>query len=156
MRDDGTLKIIDLGFGKRVDSSQDFDKSISLNWWCEPPKDFESSTYDHSTEVYLVGKLFEKLILELGIEHFKFSTLLSRMCERDPDRRIPTFFDVRTQVHLNQSDDLDFSDEEPRGVHRLRTTVHQTTYATRDRDEVPLKILSKCEHNLNQSTEVAC
>ena len=35
-RTDGILKIIDLGFGKRVESSNDFDKSITLNWWCEP------------------------------------------------------------------------------------------------------------------------
>lgn len=112
VREDGTLKIIDLGFGKRVETSKDFDKSISLNWWCEPPEEFALDTYDHATEVYFVGKLFEKLIHDIGIEHFKHTALLSRMCQGDPNRRIPTFFDVKTQVALNQSDDVEFTDEE--------------------------------------------
>ncbi len=112
VKEDGTLKIIDLGFGKRIDTSKDFDKSISLNWWCEPPDEFAVDTYDHATEVYFLGKLFEKLILDIGIEHFKHTALLARMCQRDPQHRIPTFFDIKTQVALNQSDDIDFTDEE--------------------------------------------
>ncbi len=112
VRSDGVLKVIDLGFGKRVESSKDFDKSISLNWWCETPQDFVTSTYDHSTEVYFVGKLFEKLIVELSIEHFKYPALLARMCQRNPSQRIPTFFEVKTQIILDQSDDVAFSDEE--------------------------------------------
>ena len=140
VREDGTLKIIDLGFGKRIDSSKDFDKSISLNWWCEPPKDFDTSTYDHATEVYFVGKLFEKLLLELAIEHFKYPTLLAKMCERDPTRRIPTFFDVRTEIHLNQAADLDFSDEEREAytdfAHALTTQLTQIESATKYNEDV--------------------
>lgn len=112
VRDDGTLKIIDLGFGKRIDSSRDYDKSISLNWWCEPPEDFETGTYNHATEVYFLGKLFEKLNVELGLQHFKYKALLGRMCERNPGRRIPTFFDVRTDIQLNRADDLNFAESE--------------------------------------------
>jgi hypothetical protein len=112
VRSDGILKIIDLGFGKQVDNSADFDKSISLNWWCEHPKDFEFTTYSHTTEIYFVGKLFEKMIAELGIEHFKYSNLLEKMCERDPLLRTSTFFDVKTSVHLNQENDLAFTDQE--------------------------------------------
>lgn len=48
----GIVKIIDFGFGKRTIVQDDFDKSISLNWWCDPPKDFDDSTYDFRTEVY--------------------------------------------------------------------------------------------------------
>jgi eukaryotic-like serine/threonine-protein kinase len=109
VRDNGTLKIIDLGFGKHVDSSLDFDKSISLNWWCEPPEDFDDKKYDHATEVYFVGKLFEKLIVDLGLEHFQYSALLSRMCERNPVRRISSFSEVRTAIQLKRATDLDFT-----------------------------------------------
>lgn len=112
VREDGTLKIIDLGFGKRVDTASDFDKSISLNWWCELPEDFEGKKYDHSTEVYFVGKLFQKLVLELGLEHFNFAPLLGRMCERDPVRRIASFAEVRTSIQLKRASDLDFTNEE--------------------------------------------
>jgi hypothetical protein len=114
VREDGTLKIIDLGFGKRVDTSKDFDKSISLNWWCDLPQEFSSDIYDHSTEVYFVGKLFEKLILNGGLKHFKHAALLERMCQHDPSRRISTFFEVKTQVALNRSGDVGFSDDERR------------------------------------------
>jgi eukaryotic-like serine/threonine-protein kinase len=112
VREDGTLKIIDLGFGKRIDTASDFDKSISLNWWCELPKDFEDNKYDHSTEVYFVGKLFQKLVLELGLEQFNYAPLLGQMCERDPAQRISSFAGVRTSIQLNRASDLDFTDEE--------------------------------------------
>jgi eukaryotic-like serine/threonine-protein kinase len=116
VRSDGTLKIIDLGFGKRVDTPSDFDKSISLNWWCELPNDFDSKKYDHSTEVYFVGKLFEKLILESHLENFSYVPLLSKMCQRDPAKRIASFTEVRTSIQLERGSDLDFTDEE-RGVY---------------------------------------
>jgi len=114
VHEDGTLKIIDLGFGKRAESSADYDKSISLNWWCEPPQDFDSGTYSHSTEVYFVGKLFQALVLELQLEHFQHAPLLSRMCERNPSQRIDSFAEVRTAIQLKRSSDIDFSWEEKR------------------------------------------
>lgn len=64
VRSDGILKIIDLGFGKSIDNSQGFDKSITLNWWCDTPEEFRESKYDYQTEVYFVGKLFEGIIQE--------------------------------------------------------------------------------------------
>lgn len=112
VRDDGVLKIIDLGFGKRVVASADFDKSISLNWWCEPPADFAEGTYDHSTEVYFVGKLFQKLIADSGIEQFKHSALLERMCRRDSADRVPSFLDARNELSLRRSEDIEFEDHE--------------------------------------------
>ena len=112
VRHDGIVKIIDLGFGKRVQATNDFDKSISLNWWCEPPAEFLQSKYDHTTEVYFVGKLFEKLIQELGIEHFKYSALLERMCRREAEERVATFLDVKNELSLDRSYDIDFSDHE--------------------------------------------
>lgn len=112
VRDDGTIKIIDLGFGKHVDTLSDFDKSISLNWWCELPEDFESNKYNHSTEIYFVGKLFEKLVQDLGLEHFNYAPLLERMCDRNPTRRIASFAEVRTSIQLKRASDLDFTDSE--------------------------------------------
>ena len=88
---DGTAKIIDLGFGKEVRSSADFEKSISLNWWCEPPEEFADATYNFATEVYFVGKLFERLIEDNGIAHFKYREVLRRMCDRNPAARTASF-----------------------------------------------------------------
>lgn len=112
VREDGILKIIDLGFGKRVEATADFDKSISLNWWCEPPAEFSTGTYNHSTEVYFVAKLFEKLLAEIGIEQFKHSSLLERMCRRDPADRISSFLEAKNELTLRRSEDIEFEEHE--------------------------------------------
>ncbi|MDY6839246.1 MAG: protein kinase family protein [Thermodesulfobacteriota bacterium] len=110
--DDGTLKIIDLGFGKRIQNSEDFGKSISLNWWCEPPEEFDKSIYDFRTEVYFVGKLFEKIIQEMEIEHFKYRAALTRMCNRNHDSRVQSFFDIEKEIQSDRFFEIDFGEEE--------------------------------------------
>jgi serine/threonine protein kinase len=112
VRHDGIVKIIDLGFGKRVQATADFDKSISLNWWCEPPNEFVHAVYDHTTEVYFVGKLFEQLIRELGIEHFKYLALLERMCKRAAAERVSSFLEAKNELSLDHAYDIDFADHE--------------------------------------------
>ena len=102
VRDDGTVKIIDFGFGKKIVYESDFDKSISLNWWCTPPDEFNDQIYDFKTEIYFVGKLFEKIITEYGIEHFKHSDTLNQMCQRNPNNRIKSFFDVNKEIQKNK------------------------------------------------------
>lgn len=109
---EGAVKIIDLGFGKRVEHIQDFDKSISLNWWCEPPLDFQRQTYDFTTEVYFVGKLFEAIIQENGLEQFKYGDILRRMCQLDPIQRVPSFLDALRGITAVPSDDIEFSPQE--------------------------------------------
>lgn len=109
---DGVLKIIDLGFGKRVANSADFEKSISLNWWCEPPDEFDNDRYDFSTEVYFVGKLFQKIIRDNDIEHFHYSDLLRQMCERSPDRRIRSFAVTIQSVRSNRFSEISFEDSD--------------------------------------------
>jgi serine/threonine protein kinase len=106
--DDGTLKIIDLGFGKRIETQSDYDKSISLNWWCDPPSDFSMGIYNHATEVYFLGKLFEKLVVELNLEDFKYKNLLASMCSYNSIDRISSFMDVRAEIDRQGASDVDF------------------------------------------------
>lgn len=112
VRDDGVVKIIDLGFGKQVQNSQDFDKSITLNWWCETPSEFKSATYDFCTEVYFVGKLFEQVIHDRGIDSFQYKGVLSKMCHRDPRSRMKSFFDIEKEIQSNRFFEIDFSEDE--------------------------------------------
>jgi eukaryotic-like serine/threonine-protein kinase len=109
VRDDGVLKVIDLGFGKRVQTSTDFDKSISLNWWCEPPDEFNQGRYDFATEVYFVGKLFQRLLRENGIEHFKYSEIVGQMCEPAPGRRLLRFDDIQQRIGKEQFSEISFT-----------------------------------------------
>ncbi|MCG9892690.1 MAG: protein kinase [Thermosynechococcaceae cyanobacterium MS004] len=106
---DGELKIIDLGFGKRIVDSTDFDKSISLNWWCDTPEEFTGKKYDYKTEVYFVGKLFEKLIVENSIGNFQQTDILRGMCMRNPDERISSFSDVAKAIRTERFPEIEFS-----------------------------------------------
>lgn len=110
--EDGVTKIIDFGFGKRIITGSDFDKSITLNWWCDLPMEFATQTYDYSTEVYFVGKLFEKIILEAGIEQFSYKALLSRMCMISPSQRISSFAAIKQDILAGQLDEIPFLEDE--------------------------------------------
>jgi serine/threonine-protein kinase len=123
--DDGVVKIIDLGFGKRVHTVDDFDKSISLNWWCDLPAEFEQSIYDFGTEVYFVGKLFEKLIQENSIDHFKYTNVLSLMCQRNPKDRVKSFADVQGSIVGDLFLEIDFSGDERRAYRYFADSVSE-------------------------------
>jgi eukaryotic-like serine/threonine-protein kinase len=110
--DNGVVKIIDLGFGKRIHQSDDFDKSISLNWWCELPQEFASSIYNFRTEVYFVGKLFEKIILEKNISTFKHSEILGLMCQKMPASRTASFSEVEATIAGALFLEIEFTDDE--------------------------------------------
>lgn len=105
---EGNVKVIDFGFGKKITETRNFDKSISLNWWCEPPSEFKNNIYNHTTEVYFVGKLFENIILENQIEQFSYKNLVARMVARDPENRIPLFSDVRKEILSGAFAEIEF------------------------------------------------
>lgn len=110
--DEGVAKIIDFGFGKQVITPEDFDKSISLNWWCEVPADFQQHKYNFTTEVYFVGKLFKKIIEDGGIEEFSYKDILRRMCAHSSKDRIQSFISIRQEMLSGQFSDIEFNNHE--------------------------------------------
>ncbi|MDD2720315.1 MAG: protein kinase family protein [Gallionella sp.] len=112
VKNDGTVKIIDLGFGKRIEISDDFEKSISLNWWCDPPNEFATSSYNFGTEVYFVGKLFEKIIQSLSIDDFPHRSVLRKMCQMDSANRFDSFLDVEREILSNKFSEIEFWGQE--------------------------------------------
>ena len=146
---DGATKIIDFGFGKRIASTRDFGKSISLNWWCDPPAEFERQIYDYATEVYFVGKLFQKLIIEFGIEQFSYKSLLSRMCVADPDRRIASFSRIKQEILAGKFTDIRFSDAERLAYRNFADDVLRATSGIESSAKYfddPAEILRKLEN----------
>jgi serine/threonine-protein kinase len=105
------LKIIDLGFGKKITTPADYEKSITLNWWCKTPAEFVEKRYDYGTEVYFVGKLFEKLIQDNDIENFRYKDILRRMCSVEPNQRFPRFSDIQQELRNESFTNSDFSEE---------------------------------------------
>ncbi|PIB49495.1 hypothetical protein AOA57_10720 [Pseudomonas sp. 2588-5] len=112
VNENGTLKIIDFGFGKQATELNDFDKSISLNWWCEPPADFDNHQYNYGTEIYFVGKLFEKIITDNSIENFDNQHLLEKMCNKQPANRPDSFIDLRKEMLTEKFTTIDFTAHE--------------------------------------------
>ena len=121
---DGRLKIIDFGFGKQIAASDDFGKSISLNWWCETPNEFAHSLYDFRTEVYFVGKLFQKILATSGPEEFEYAHLLSQMCAPEPDERISSFALCRTALLARGISDPEFSSADLRAYREFAAHLH--------------------------------
>lgn len=109
---DGILKIIDLGFGKQIALPNDFDKSISLNWWCETPDEFNDGRYDFGTEVYFIGKLFERIIQANNITQFKYMPILKQMCKFTPSERAKNFSSIETTIKNSQFSELNFGSSE--------------------------------------------
>ncbi|MBA4032911.1 MAG: serine/threonine protein kinase [Planctomyces sp.] len=115
---DGVTKIIDLGFGKEVFGREDLVKSVSLNWCFDTPKEFSAEIYDFSTEVYFVGKLFEKLIKDNNISEFQHTNVLAKMCQPDPINRFSDFSQVVEYSSRTPQTEISFSPEDLR-VYKL-------------------------------------
>lgn len=109
--DEGIVKIIDFGFGKKIDFVNP-NKSISLNWRYSPPKDFQDKLYDYKTEIYFVGKMFEEIILNIENLDFKYSEVIAKMIVADYKKRLNSFFDVYREIIKNESNDIEFNDSE--------------------------------------------
>lgn len=94
---DGIVKIIDFGFGKKIDFPGDFGKSITINWRYSIPDEFSEQIYDFRTEIYFVAKLFEEIISQNSIGEFAYKDLLEKMTE-NYNNRINSFFEVSTKI----------------------------------------------------------
>ena len=109
---DGVVKIIDFGFSKLAEFEKDGNKSISLNWRYDTPQDFNNGTYDHKTEVYFVGKMFEELIKSNKLGNFAYNDILKSMISKDRSDRINSFNDVDVSLSESEFTGFEFSEEE--------------------------------------------
>lgn len=119
----GIVKVIDFGFGKQINFDNDFDKSISINWRYTAPKDFKLKIYDFKTEIYFIGKLFEEIIQENGLQNFAYSNALLSMIKLNYEERIKSFFDVDRIVISEDSNNIKFTDEERNVYQRFATPL---------------------------------
>ena len=110
--EDGCIKVIDFGFSKKLDTTERDSKSISLNWWCELPYEFDDNIYNFQTEVYFIGKLFEEIIFENNINSFSYRECLKNMVQKDPLKRSISFSYIRQTMKDNLFEQSLFSNEE--------------------------------------------
>ncbi len=150
VREDGTVKIIDLGFGKQAKKPSDFQKSIEVSAWCAPPSEFRQAIYDFRTEVYFLGKLFEQIVHDFEVESFSYQNVLARMCERNAGLRIASFFDVQKEMQGGKFSETYFTDQEKAAYREfvgcLKKHTSKVAKGARYKDD-PEKILMDLEKN---------
>jgi serine/threonine-protein kinase len=159
---EGVVKIIDFGFGKQAIVQKDYGKSITLNWWCEPPTEFASDIYDYCTEVYFVGKLFEKIIIDNQIEQFAYKSLLTSMCKGKPEDRIESFSIVRNGILAGKFLDIEFSESEidyyrifAEELSEVTSKIEQSTKYVDDPDDIQRR-LEGCYKKVMLEQRVPC
>lgn len=122
--DSGEPKIIDFGFGKALEiGTTGSDRSITLNWWCEPPPEIAQAKYDFQTEVYFVGKLFEQAVMDGNLTEFKHRDVLREMCRPDRASRVQSFAEIQRRLAGAGFSKLSFTDGEVKAYRGLADTL---------------------------------
>lgn len=101
--ENGNVKIIDFGFGKLLDSdSKDSDNnSVILNWpVTQLPEDITLyNKYNHTTEIYFLGKLFEHILKEDNLtESFEYYHIIEKMIQIEKDKRYQSFSEIVSAI----------------------------------------------------------
>ena len=125
----GEVKVIDFGFSKIVQKQEDNEKSISLNWWCELPNDFAMGIYDFKTEIYFIGKLFEKLVTENQIDNFAYKEYINLMIKQNYYEREESFRIIQNAMRNKLFMEMKFSEQE-RGFYLLFATALSNSIST--------------------------
>lgn len=107
--EEGISKIIDFGFGKNLKLEDDFKKSITLNWYYPIPNEFKDGLYDYKSEIYFIGRLFEKMINDNDLSEFKYHELLNEMIDLDYAKRVESFDIIERRIFSTQKSDIKFS-----------------------------------------------
>ena len=153
----GDVKIIDFGFGKKLNSTEASGGSIFLNWPVSglPQEIAESGSYSHKTEIFFVGKLFSSLILSKGAQAFRYAHIVEKMCQQDPNSRFSSFRDIIDDISKGEFATLRFTQEAKRTFQNfanglVNAIAHLKGNLCLERDSY--KILS----SLSEALRVSC
>lgn len=110
----GTVKIIDFGFGKRLNTNVDVERaSILLNWPASQiPSEIEKEVYNVKTEIFYVGYLIKNLIEKYNIDCFKYSILLEKMVLVNSNERIESFELIQKKISEQEFENIEFTSKE--------------------------------------------
>lgn len=94
---EGSVKVIDFGFGKSYSSeTSEQDNSVLLNWPWETPDEVAKGKYDRRTEIYYLGKLMKHVVPK--DDAFDYRDIVERMSNKNPDERYQSFSKVREEM----------------------------------------------------------
>ncbi|MBU3130280.1 protein kinase family protein [Clostridium tagluense] len=106
----GNIKIIDFGFGKKLEQTERDGKSVLLNWPVTnlPDEILRDGTYNHQTEIYFLGKLFKSLSTNFD-DDFRFSHIIEKMIQENPLNRYVSFIEVSQDISVGVLSEMKFS-----------------------------------------------
>lgn len=109
----GNIKVIDFGFGKKLEKTEKEGHSVLLNWPVTylPVETIIDGTYNHQTEVYFVGKLFKSLSNKL-LDGFRYSHIIDKMCQEEPANRYKSFLDISQDISIGVLSEMTFTSED--------------------------------------------
>lgn len=106
------VKIIDFGFGKNINDAKQYKNSVILNWdVTEMPEDIYNETYDHQTEIFFLGKLFQKLPINQK-QSFRYNHILDKMTSNDRKSRYKSFENITKDISSGIVAELNFNKQE--------------------------------------------
>lgn len=105
------VKIIDFGFGKQLETASQNGRSVFLNWpVTEFPEEVQfNQEYNHKTEIYFVGKLFENLLKD-NKGNFKFGHIIDSMIKIKPQERYSSFCEVSKAISAGVLGEIYFAE----------------------------------------------
>ncbi|MBU3213980.1 protein kinase family protein [Clostridium estertheticum] len=121
----GNIKIIDFGFGKKLEQTERDGKSVLLNWPVTnlPDEILMDGTYNHQTEVYFLGKLFKSLSTNFD-DNFRFTHIIEKMIQENPLNRYVSFSEVSQDISVGVLSEMKFSPGEKEIYQRFSEELH--------------------------------
>lgn len=110
----GSIKVIDFGFGKKMNGDQENNKaSVLLNWPASKvPREIYKEQYGAQTEIFYVGYLIKNIIEKYDIKCFKYEMLLEKMIRVDPAERMVSFEKIQNSIAEQTFEQVKFSYKE--------------------------------------------
>ena len=131
VNNNSNVKIIDFGFGKQINFENDNNKSISINWWGSlKPSDFNNEIYDHKTEIFFLGLLFQDIIQEIDVD-FKYKHILKEMIIQKYENRIVSFDEIYKRI-LENNNSFELFNQEEKNIYQEFVQIMFNSLSSRE------------------------
>lgn len=112
--ENGNVKVIDFGFGKRLgEKNENNQASILLNWPASRvPQEIYNEQYGVQTEIFYVGYLVKNIIEKYNINTFKYGVLLEKMIQIKPANRLESFEQIQNSIAMQTFEQISFPNKE--------------------------------------------
>ena len=132
--ENGDIKVIDFGFGKKlIEEQQENQASVLLNWPASKvPDEIYSEQYGIQTEIFYVGYLIKNIIEKYNIKCFKYGILLEKMIQVNPVNRIHSFEEIQNSIAEQTFEQINFTDEEKEIYQKFANSICALLYQIKD------------------------